>query len=165
MLASPFGEKFHFRTALSLEECQRRIDALEAPILDVTNYSRHPVSARRKYRFTLWENAFNRPPRLTGKLSSNKGWTEVSGRAGANLASLWAAIAVIVLIVALSVYESLLEAGFSDTLAITAVAAFLAAYIYWRLWEDPHAGSLIDYLQHMLEAEPVPGPVIRHSTR
>ena len=165
MFASPFGEKFHFRTALSLDECQRRIDALEASPFGETNFSKQPVSSRRKSRFTLWENAFGQPPRLTGNLFSNKGWTEISGRAGANFLSFWSAVGFLLLVPALSAFNAIFEGGWIGIIQVVAVALLGSAYMYWRSWEDPHAGHLIDQLQSMLEAEPLPTTLARSAIR
>ena len=164
MIASPFGLKFHFRTALSLDACRQRIDSLEAAIGE-TNYSRLPVSARRKNRFTLWESQFDHPPRLTGKLTTNRGWTEVSGRAGANLLSLWSAIGVLVLIAVVSAIDAIFEGGSIGFMRAAVIASLGSAYMYWRSWEDPNAGRLIDQLQRLLEAEPLPGATARSAIR
>lgn len=164
MLASPFGERFHFRTALTLDECKRRIDSLEVA-LGEANYSQLPVSARRKNRFTLWESQFDRPPRLTGMLNTNRGWTEISGRAGANLLSFWSATGVLLLIAALSAFDAIFEGGSIGILQAVAIAILGSAYMYWRSWGDPHAGHLIDQLQSLLEAEPLPGSTARSAVR
>jgi len=156
MLASPFGERFHFRTALTLSECQRRIDTLEVT-LGETNFSKQPVSARRRNQFTLWENEFGRPPRLTGKLVSNRGWTEISGRAGANWLSFWSATGAFVLVVLVGAIDAIFESGSIGLLQTAVVAVAGSAYMYWRSWEDPNAGDLIDQLQRLLDAEPLPG--------
>jgi hypothetical protein len=156
MLVSPFGEKFHFRTALPITECQSRIDDLGAAIFGETNYSGQPVSSRWKNRFTLWETQCMQPPRLSGKIFTNKGWTEISGRGGANIASLLAAIGMAITFAAVSFQLSLFEAGFSDILIVVGVCAVSMIFIYWRLWEDPNAGHLIDELQSLLEAETLP---------
>jgi hypothetical protein len=164
MLASPFGETFYFRTALPLSECQRRIDGLEV-ILGETNYSSLPVSARRWNRFTLWENEFSRPPRLSGKLSTNRGWTEISGRAGANWLSFWSAAGFFLLILFVSVLDAVHDGGSIGLLQTVAIAIIGSAYLYWRSWEDSNAGHLIDQLQALLEAEPLPSATAHSAIR
>ena len=155
MLASPFGERFHFRTALALEECQRRIDALQTDLCTV-NYRDAPVSARRRHRFTLWENSYLRPPRLSGKLSSDRGWTEISGRAGANWLSLWSATGLFLVVALVGAFNEIYEGGSIGLFQTLVFATLGAAFMYWRSWEDPNAGHLIDQLQALLEAEPLP---------
>ena len=53
-----------------------------------TNFSRDPVSARRRNRFWLYEQNVGKPPSLSAKIRSNRGWTEITGRGGSNLTSL-----------------------------------------------------------------------------
>lgn len=171
MLASPFGEKFHFRTALSLEECKTRIDSLTtdnslaANLLGAGNYSNFPVSVRRKNRFTIWENSILHPPRVTGKLVSNRGWAEISGRGGANWTSFWSALGVFALLTILGVYNAVYEGGSIGLWPTVAFAAFGAAFMYWRSWEDPNAGQLIDYVQQLLEAEQLPSKLSKTAVR
>ena len=164
MLASPFGEKFHFRTALPLVECERRIDTLTSEVGE-GNYSNFPVSRRKKGRFTLWENAVLQPPRVIGRLTYNMGWTEISGRGGANLTSLWSALGVFALFASLGIYNAVYEGGSIGPWSTVAFAVIGSMYIYWRQWEDPNAGALIDYLQQLLEAEPLPSQSAKSAIR
>jgi hypothetical protein len=155
MFASPFGEKFRFRTPLSVDQCKARIDELTDVSLFDTNFSDNPVTVRQRGTFWLYGNKFGEPPSLRGKIETNRGWTEVVGRGGSNLFSFWAAVSTLVGLVALGYFVWLAE---RDPVGISLVVGspLASLYVYWRYWEDPGAGKLIDYLQTLLEAEPVP---------
>ena len=98
MFASRFGERFHFRTPLSIAECVARIDGIFDDSLFETNFSRDPVSVRRRNRFWLYEQNVGKPPSLSAKIVSNRGWIEITGRGGSNLTSLFSAIGMFVLV-------------------------------------------------------------------
>jgi hypothetical protein len=155
MFTSPFGSRLHFRTALSLAECERRIDALTPLSFVDINFGHDPVSVRRRHRFWLYENSLGVPPIVKGRLARNMGWTEISGRGGSNLTSLMTATLTFTLLAALGVYEVVVEdASAGRMLLLMSLPA--SAFMYWRFWQNPQAGQLIDYLQQLLEAEPLP---------
>ena len=153
LISSPFGERFQFRTRLPLAECKSRIDSIAAESLIEPNFGKQPVSARRRNRFWLWENRAGVPPELTGRLESKAGWTEIAGVGGSNLMSFWGALATLILIFAVGAYSFFYEAGSIPLWRWAIVCLIAPPLIYWRFWENPHTGFLIDYLQGLLEAE------------
>jgi len=159
VICSPFGERFHFRTRLTLAECKSRIDSIASASLFESNFTEQPVSARRRNRFWLWENKPGVPPELTGRLESKASWTEIVGTGGANLLSFWAALFTFILIVALGAYNTIYEAGSIPIWRLAIASIIGPLFMYWRFWDSPHAGSLIDYLQNLLECEIIRGRV------
>jgi hypothetical protein len=155
IFASPFGEKFHFRTALSVDACKNRINALAEGSLFETNFGRDPVGFWKYGRFWLYKDTNGNGPSLTGRLRSDGGWTQIVGRGGSNLMAFWAAVSIFVFLVAIGIYLWAFE---QDSAGITMLllSPLGSLFAYMRNWKNPDAGYLIDYLQSLLEAEPLP---------
>jgi hypothetical protein len=132
-----------------------RIDGIFDDSLFETNFSRDPVSVRRRNRFWLYEQNVGKPPSLSAKIVSNRGWIEITGRGGSNLTSLFSAIGMFVLVAGAGGYVLIVE---HDRAGIPVLLSAIPAsvYAYWRAWKNPDAGYVIDYLQKLLEAQPIP---------
>jgi hypothetical protein len=120
-----------------------------------TNFSRDPVSARRRNRFWLYEQNVGKPPSLSAKIGSNRGWTEITGRGGSNLTSLVLAISIFVLVAGTGCYGLIAEHDLAS-IPVVLSAIPVSLYAYWRAWKNPDAGYVIDYLHKLLDAQPIP---------
>ena len=154
IIASPFGERFHFRTSLSVQECQRRIDALRATSFLDTNFSGDPVTVRRGNRFWMYENQAGAPPELKGKIRFVRGWTDVIGRGGSNLLPFSAGILAFLTVAGVGLYSAVFDHG-AASWVLVALSAPAGLVVYGRSYKNPHAERIIDYLGQMLDAEPL----------
>jgi hypothetical protein len=163
MLENPLGERIHLRTSLSLSECEQRIDGLRGDIF-ADNYSQDPVSIRRGRVFWLYENRVGQSPMLKARLSQNMGWTEIEGRAGSNRRALCVALAALVLMIGLGLLI-LIQHQNQGGWGMLVGSVPMSLLQYWRYREDPHAGHLIDHLEILLDAKPVPKPISLKGSR
>ena len=69
----------------------------------------------------------------------------------------WAAVSIFVFLVALGGYLWAFERD-SAGITMLLLCPLGSLFAYLRIWKNPDAGQLIDYLQNLLEAEPLPRP-------
>ena len=150
MFASPFGEKFHLRTHLKFDECCSRLnERLPSSLID-PGFSNEPVGLCKRGRIYVWYQHEQQGAQLHARLIPRDGGTEIVGASGGNgiLFSIFVATAILLLI------AFALDADVRDDWWYKSPLAFAFLWLIYRSKRNyPFGGTLIDFVQQLLEAE------------
>lgn len=141
------GQRFVLRTALSEEECKRRIAQYSTGLFPPP-VTKEPAAVWKGNKVYVWVPYERRGPWVVARMRATGDSTEIDGRAGVDFANLWGTLAV-----EAAVLWAVLTSDPSDPVLWGLLLLPIVYYLVWR--NSPHGEHLIDFLAGVLAADDV----------